>query len=89
MSDKKRFVIGGDFAIKSDKLYSMQEDKKKFPLEKHINIGYYLVTPLLLGVFLGLAVDKFLKTKPVFTIFFIIIGTASTFYNLYKATKIK
>lgn len=88
MLNKKRFVIGSDFSIHQDKeRLPPQKDNKNFLLEKYINIGYYLLIPLLLGVFLGLIIDNFLHTKPLFTIVLIIGGTVFTFYNLFKLTK--
>lgn len=56
-------------------------------LAKSLNIGYYLLTPLLVGVFLGLALDKVFQTHGVFVVILILLGTISSFYNLYKLTK--
>ncbi|MGB4966196.1 MAG: AtpZ/AtpI family protein [Microgenomates group bacterium] len=56
-------------------------------LAKSLNIGYYMLTPLLGGVFLGLLLDKYFKTKGIFVILFIVLGTISSFYNLYKLVK--
>lgn len=52
-----------------------------------MNIGFYIVTPILIGVFLGLMIDRMINTKPGFTIFFICIGTIASFYNLFRLTK--
>lgn len=52
-----------------------------------MNIGFYIVTPILIGVFLGLTIDRALNTKPGFTIFFICFGTIASFYNLFRLTK--
>lgn len=56
-------------------------------LAKSLNIGYYLLTPLLVGVFLGILLDKYFKTQGVFTLILIILGSISSFYNLYKVAK--
>lgn len=56
-------------------------------LAKSLNIGYYLLTPLLVGVFLGILLDRFFETHGVFILIFIILGTISSFYNLYKVAK--
>lgn len=53
------------------------------------NLGFYLATPIVVGVFAGLALDNWLRTKPFFIIIFIIIGSISSFYNLIKLTKEK
>lgn len=50
----------------------------------YLNLGMYLATPLLLGVFLGTYLDNRLGTKPIVTLVLIGLGLVSTFYNLYK-----
>lgn len=51
------------------------------------NVGIYLMTPILLGVFIGYSLDKFLETKPIFVVVFIMLGTISSFYNFWKIVK--
>jgi len=59
----------------------------KNPLEKYLNIGYYLIVPIIIFLMLGLWVDKVLKTKPFFILFFLLLGVLSSFYNLYRLIK--
>ncbi|VVA44287.1 conserved hypothetical protein [Candidatus Roizmanbacteria bacterium] len=62
--------------------------KKDFFTEYiNINVGYSLVTPILIGVIIGLALDNKLSTKPFFTVFFIFFGMVSSIYNLYRVYK--
>lgn len=56
-------------------------------LAKSLNVGYYVITPLLGGVFLGLLLDRYFGTRGVFVIIMILLGTISSFYNLYKLVK--
>ena len=51
---------------------------------RYINLGYYLLVPLIGGVFIGVELDKWLGTKPIFTVVFILLGTLAIFYNLVK-----
>ena len=53
----------------------------------NINVGYSLVTPILIGVIIGLVLDNKFHTKPYFTVFFIFFGMISSIYNLFKMTK--
>lgn len=53
----------------------------------YFSLGFYLLIPILLGIFLGIRIDKWLETKPFFTFLFIALGTISSFYNLWKLTK--
>ncbi|OGK57278.1 hypothetical protein A3J15_02185 [Candidatus Roizmanbacteria bacterium RIFCSPLOWO2_02_FULL_38_10] len=52
-----------------------------------LNIGYYLVSPILIGVFFGLFIDSKINTKPTFTLIFIVLGLIASFYNLRKIYK--
>ena len=54
---------------------------------KYLNIGFYLVTPLLVGVLVGAYADGRFHSKPIGVTLGIIIGAAGTFYNLFKLVK--
>jgi len=54
---------------------------------EYINLGFYLALPLLLAVFIGPKLDAYFQTGHVFTLLFILFGTISVFYNLYKLYK--
>lgn len=76
--------------VETDNFFKKKEDFKRdekglnLLLAKSLNIGYYLIAPLLLGVFFGLLIDQYLKTKPLFTLLLIFFGFIATFYNLIK-----
>jgi len=74
---------------KTDQNFNKKSKTKKdfFSEYLNINVGYTLVTPILIGVIIGLALDNKLHTKPFFTVFFIFLGAISSFYNLFKLTK--
>ncbi len=52
-----------------------------------MGLGYSLVIPILLGVFFGLGLDRWLGTKPIFTILGIILGVISSFYTILTSDK--
>lgn len=54
---------------------------------KYLNIGFYLVTPLLFGVLAGAYADGRFHSKPIVVTLGIIIGSVGTFYNLFKLVK--
>ncbi len=61
------------------------KDKKGFQnIVLITQIGFSIVTPILIGVFLGKIVDKWLNTQGIFTIIFIILGAITGFMNLFK-----
>ncbi|PJA56101.1 hypothetical protein CO165_00040 [Candidatus Roizmanbacteria bacterium CG_4_9_14_3_um_filter_33_18] len=61
--------------------------KDLFSQYLNINVGYTLVTPILIGVIIGLVLDNRFHTKPYFTVFFIFFGMISSIYNLFKMIK--
>ena len=83
---KRYLTFDEDFKIKTQLKSERENKSNKFPLVNYLNIGYYIITPLLFGVFLGYVVDKKLGTS-YFVIIGIVIGALSTFYNLYRLTK--
>lgn len=47
-------------------------------------IGFSVITPILIGVYLGQFVDKKIGTKSIFSIIFIILGAGAGFLSLFK-----
>lgn len=56
-------------------------------LANYFNMGYYVITPIFLGVFLGLFLDNIFKTKPFFILLLLVLGTIASFYNIFKTLK--
>lgn len=68
------------------------ERKEKQPIImaqelSYSSLGYYIIVPIIAGLFGGLWLDGVLSTKPVFILTFLVIGTTAAFYNLYKIIK--
>jgi len=61
-------------------------NKENILLAKYTNIGYYLITPLIIGVFLGLYLDNKFRINYL-VIIGIIIGGISAIYNLFRLLK--
>lgn len=47
-------------------------------------IGLSIITPILVGVYLGGFMDKKIGTQMIFTLIFIILGAGAGFLNLFK-----
>ena len=50
-------------------------------------IGLSIITPILLGVYLGNFIDQKLETEMIFTLIFILLGAGAGFLNLLKIAK--
>jgi F0F1-type ATP synthase assembly protein I len=74
---------GETIEVEHDDIKKKKNSGWNIPPE-YLNLGMYLALPLLIGVFLGQFLDRKLGTKAVFTISFIIFGTISVFYNLFR-----
>lgn len=65
--------------------------QKKSELEsvppEYFNLGFYLITPLLLGVVAGYFLDKYFGQGHGFMIGGIVLGAIATFYFLWKLIK--
>ena len=53
-------------------------------LAKYSSLGYYVVAPLFVGIFIGLVLDHFVHTGSTGILISIGIGFISTMYNLFK-----
>ena len=61
----------------------------KMLLARSLNLGYYLLIPLLAGLFLGIWLDKVFSSKPFFLLLLFTLGVISSFYNLWQVVKMK
>lgn len=92
---KKVKKIGQDWEISEEDDGEKKNKKDPSTSEKtwiaadYFNIGWYLVSPILLGVLIGIYLDKVFHTKPLFILGFIFFGFVASIYNLWKLTKSK
>lgn len=47
-------------------------------------VGINSITPVVLGLFMGSKIDKWLKTRGVFSLIFLVLGAMTAVYNIYK-----
>jgi len=88
MTEKKYYTLDKNLNFKSSEAPKPRPalKKNKMDLANYMNIGYYLITPLIVGVFLGLYLDGRLGTNYLVVIG-IVIGSIGTFYNLFRILK--
>lgn len=64
----------------------MVEEKRRNDnntVAKFLNLGYYIITPIVIGIVFGLLLDKALNST-IYVKIFLFVGIAGTFYNLIK-----
>lgn len=49
-------------------------------------IGISMIAPILLGLWIGGKIDKWLSTSSIFSIIFMLLGVGGAFMNLFKIT---
>ncbi len=80
---KRYFIFDKNLNLKkiSSNQFILKKNKKTnyLLLAKYGNVGYYLIIPILLGLFLGFLIKKI--------VIGIIIGTIFSFYNLLRLIK--
>ncbi len=84
------YKIGTDFELKATdlKLENSKIKKKSLPLPAYLlNVGFYIVAPLIIAIPVGLYLDKQFNTRNIFTLLLIFFGFFSTIYNLGRLTK--
>jgi len=54
---------------------------------KYFNLGMMAVMPAIVGLFLGMLIDRMFKVFPLFTVVFLFLGILSGLWSLYKAVK--
>jgi len=87
---KKFYKINTDLEkIEDRQILKNKKNNKadKILVAKFINIGYYLIIPILGAIFLGNLLDKLFSSKPIFLLVFLFFGVLSSFYNLIKLIK--
>ena len=63
------------------------ESKKESGAGFGFKISTELVAALIVGVGIGLIVDNYLETKPIFLIIFFILGAFAGFLNVYRVMR--
>jgi len=80
-------MVGKDLDL--TKFISLKLKKKKSTnqlkfIMNYLNVGFYLVIPLLTSLYIGTVLDKHYRTKPLFTLIFIVFGLVIIVYQLKK-----
>ena len=52
-----------------------------------MKISLDLISPIVVGFFIGITIDNFFSTKPIFLVIFLVLGIIAGFYNLYKSAQ--
>jgi F0F1-type ATP synthase assembly protein I len=83
------YQIDQNFNKKNLKKGIKKKQKKTnlISLAKSLNIGYYIISPIFLGILTGLFLDRFFKTNNFYLDLFFFIGIIGSFYNLFRLTK--
>lgn len=76
---RKIFKITPEGRIEKWSLEEKREVKDEWQVINYIGIGFYLITPIFIGLIVGLMTKKIL--------IFIFLGAIFSFYNLFKLTK--
>ncbi len=65
--------------------YPKKKNRKGFGLGMKISLD--LISPIIVGVLIGLGFDKIFSTKPVFFLIFLLLGIITGFVSIIKSMK--
>ena len=75
------------------KYRTSKKNKKKNQLPNSQNLGLYLrsglelFSSIIVGLVIGIFMDKYLKTSPLFLIIFLVLGFAAGIMNVFRTVK--
>ena len=75
-----------------DKLKNIEQNRyKEKPDPKGLGIGMKigldLISPIIVGILIGLGFDKIFSTKPIFFLIFLLLGIITGFISVIKSMK--
>ena len=75
-----------------ERLKNIEENRHKKKTEPQglgigMKISLDLISPIIVGILIGLGFDKIFSTKPVFFIIFLVLGIITGFYSLFKTVQ--
>ncbi|MCX6733181.1 MAG: AtpZ/AtpI family protein [Candidatus Roizmanbacteria bacterium] len=79
--------VNSSFVIESFKKKEKKQTKETFQMSDVLDLGMYLVVPLLCFLGVGIVLDNKLKIQPFGTIFGILFGTIGSLFNLIKIVR--
>jgi ATP synthase protein I len=63
------------------------KDKKAKATNEGVKAGVELCAPIAVCFFIGVSLDNWLETSPIFMMLFFVLGVITGFWNIYKLTK--
>ena len=75
-----------------ERLKNIEENRYKKKIEPKglgmgIKISLDLISPIIVGILIGLGFDKIFSTKPVFFLIFLLLGIITGFISMIKSMK--
>jgi len=79
--------VSSSFVIESFHERKKKKAPETFRMTDVLDLGMYLVVPLLSGLGLGIVLDNKLEIRPFGTIFGLLFGAIGSFFNLLKIVR--
>ncbi len=79
--------VSSSFVIESFHGQKKRKAQETFRMTDVLDLGVYLVIPLLSGLGLGIVLDNKLEIRPFGTIFGLLFGAIGSFFNLLKIVR--
>lgn len=79
--------VSSSFVIESFHERKKKKAQETFRMTDVLDLGMYLMVPLLFGLGLGIVLDNKLEIRPFGTIFGLLFGAIGSFFNLLKIVR--
>ena len=77
-----------NFKNKNSKQFNKNKKNQNFKdLGSFLKIGVELCSSIIVGLVIGIFLDTYFKTKPLFMIIFFLLGSGAGIINVYRTTK--
>ena len=79
--------VNSSFIIEPFQKKSVRKEKKEFRLIDVLDLGVYLIVPLLAGIGIGIVLDTKLGTRPICILSGLLLGVMGSLFNLIKIVR--
>ena len=80
-----------EFREKISKIDAKKTSPKNTKLNNNLSVGFKisldLISPIIAGILIGIGVDKFFSTKPIFFVIFLLLGIVAGVFYIFKSAK--
>ena len=87
MVDDKKIKSLNQRIQKAKDTSNMGQNKPPSPVGKAMKVVVEIVAAMAVGLGIGLLIDNYFNTRPIFTLIFFLLGSAAVILNVFRVAK--